>query len=63
MEYPTPEEIKAARLRAGQTQQKAAETVYRADSARWREWEGGKYKMDKAVWELYLIKTSKERRS
>ena len=63
MDHPTPEEIKAARLRAGQTQQKAAETVHRSDSARWREWESGKHKMDKAVWELYLTKTEKIRNS
>ena len=36
--------------------QKAAETVHRADSARWLEWESGRVRMDKAVWELYLIK-------
>ena len=58
MEHPTPEQVKAARLGAGHTQQTAAETVHRASSARWREWESGRVRMDKAVWELYLIKTN-----
>ena len=54
---PTPAKILAARKAAGHTQQQAAETVHRADSARWREWESGRHRMDPAVWELYLIKT------
>ena len=54
---PTPVEIKAVRTLTGLTQQKAAEVVHRADSARWREWEGGKYEIDLAVWELFLMKT------
>lgn len=57
MTIPTPEQIKAARLAAGHTQQQAAETVHRTDSARWREWESGRHRMDAAVWELYQIKT------
>lgn len=31
--------------------------MHRADGARWREWEGGKYAIDMAVWELLLVKT------
>ena len=57
LKQPTPAEIKAVRKLSGLTQQKAAELVHRADGARWREWEGGKYQIDMAVWELYLIKT------
>lgn len=57
LKQPTPAEIKAVRTLAGLTQQKAAELVHRADGARWREWEGGKYEVDMAVWELFLVKT------
>lgn len=56
LKQPTPAEIKAVRTLSGLTQQKAAELVHRADSARWREWEGGKYQVDMAVWELFLVK-------
>lgn len=54
---PTREQIKEIRKLAGLTQQQAAELVHRADGARWREWEGGKYNIDLAVWELFLVKT------
>lgn len=56
LKHPSPVEIKAVRLLTGLTQQKAAELVHRADGARWREWEGGKYEIDLAVWELFLCK-------
>ncbi len=57
---PSPAQIKAARALAGQTQAQAAAMVYRADSARWREWERGAptgRDIDMAVWELFLIKS------
>ena len=57
LKQPTPAEIKEVRTRAGLTQQQAAALVHRADGARWREWEGGKYGVDLAVWELFLLKT------
>lgn len=57
LKQPTPVEIKEVRTRAGLTQQQTAEVVHRADGARWREWEGGKYHIDLAVWELFLLKT------
>jgi len=58
---PTPAQIEQARAAAGLTQQAAAELVHRANSARWREWAGGKYAIDMAVWELFLIKTGLRR--
>ena len=58
---PTTAEIKAMRSLCGLTQQKAAELVHRADGARWREWESGKYQIDMAVWELFLVKTGNRR--
>lgn len=54
---PTASDIKEARSAIGLTQQAAAAIVHRADGSRWREWEGGKYKIDMAVWELFLVKT------
>ncbi len=57
LKQPTPSEIKDVRKLAGLTQQLAAELVHRADGARWREWESGKYGIDLAVWELFLVKT------
>jgi DNA-binding transcriptional regulator YiaG len=57
LKQPTPEEIKEVRKKAGLTQQQAAELVHRAAGSRWREWEGGKYGIDLAVWELFLLKT------
>lgn len=56
LKQPTPAEIKEVRTLTRLTQQKAAELVHRADGARWREWEGGKYEIDMAVWELFLVK-------
>jgi hypothetical protein len=56
LKQPTSAEIKEVRTLAGFTQQKAAELVHRANGARWREWEGGKHKIDMAVWELFLVK-------
>ena len=57
LQSPTAAEIKEVRKRTGLTQQQSAELVHRADGARWREWEGGKYGIDMAVWELFLVKT------
>jgi len=57
LKQPTPVEIKEVRKKAGLTQQQSAEMVHRADGARWREWEGDKYGIDLAVWELFLLKT------
>lgn len=57
LQQPTQAEIKEVRKKADLTQQQAAELVHRADGARWREWEGGKYGIDLAVWELFLLKT------
>jgi DNA-binding transcriptional regulator YiaG len=57
LKQPTAAEIKEVRTLTGLTQQKAAELVHRADGARWREWEAGKYQIDLAVWEVFLLKT------
>ena len=53
---PSPAEIREARHRAGLTQAAAASLVGVKTRA-WQYWEGGGRKMDKAKWELFLIKT------
>lgn len=57
MTDPTPEDIRAARDRAGLTQAEAAELVYLGARTRWSEHENGVQAIDRARWELFLIKT------
>ena len=54
---PSKEQIKAARVAAGLTQEQAAAVVYRNSLTRWSEWETGMVPMQPAVWELFLFKT------
>ena len=54
---PAPAEIRAARISAGLTQEKAAAVVYCARRG-WQEWELGNRRMMPAIWELFLLKTS-----
>ena len=56
---PTPEEVKAARLRLGYTQAQAAAVIYCGYRA-WAEWESGNRKMHPGLWELFNIKTGRE---
>lgn len=62
LKQPTPAEIVAAREAAGLTQAQAAELVHLGAQPRWAEYENGKHPIDLARWELFLIKTEKERR-
>jgi hypothetical protein len=60
--YPTPEQIKAARLAANMTQAEAAAVVHRTSSTgfkRWSEWECGAKKMPPAEWELFNLKVAR----
>jgi DNA-binding transcriptional regulator YiaG len=52
---PSPEQIKAARTLASQSQAQAAELVHVTGRA-WRRWESGEREISGAAWELYLIK-------
>jgi len=52
---PTADQIRAARVLAGQTQDQAAELVHVTGRA-WRRWESGDREISGAAWELYLIK-------
>lgn len=52
---PTKKHVLAARIRAGHTQQQAADTVY-VDARTWQRWESGASSMAPAFYELYLAK-------
>lgn len=56
MKSPNPKQIKAARKRLGLTQTQAGAIVGVTLRA-WQYWETGNRKMDRAKWELFLIKT------
>jgi DNA-binding transcriptional regulator YiaG len=56
-EIPTPEQILAVREDAGLTQTEAARLIYRS-LRNWQYLESGKRRMDPALWELLIIKTS-----
>ncbi len=51
---PTADEVRAARLAAGMTQDAAAETVLSARRA-WQDWESGARRMHPGLWQLFLI--------
>jgi putative transcriptional regulator len=61
LKQPTPAEILAAREKAGLTQTQAAELVHLAHRVRWTEYETGTHAIDLARWELFLVKTSRQR--
>lgn len=54
---PTPDNIRAARDRAGLTQAEAAELVHLGSAVRWSEYERSAQAIDTARWELFLVKT------
>lgn len=60
MEAPTPEEIKAARKKAGLKLREAADAVH-AHLGSWQKWEGGHRPMALYVWELFLLKTGQKK--
>lgn len=55
---PTPSEVKAARLAAGQSQTQAANTIY-CCLRTWQKYEKGDLGMNPALWELWNIKVKK----
>ena len=54
---PKPEQIKAARQRAGLSQRAAGELIYRSLRT-WQDWEYGYSPMDRALWEFWNIKAT-----
>ena len=57
MENPTPEKIKATRVRKKLSQSDAADLVHSALRT-WQQWEAGDRKMHPGLWELFCIKTA-----
>jgi transcriptional regulator with XRE-family HTH domain len=57
MTNPTPEAIRAKREAAALTQAEAAELVHLGSRMRWSEYERGAQAIDRARWELFLVKT------
>lgn len=57
---PKPEEIAAARMKAGMTQTQAASVIYCTLRA-WQDWEGGQRRMHPAFWELWRDKVAGKR--
>jgi hypothetical protein len=57
-DYPTPEQVREARMRAGLTQSQAATLVHRKELKRWSEWELGVRRMQPDTWELFLLLTN-----
>ena len=55
---PTPEQIKQARAAAGLTQTQAADLIYKSCRA-WQQYEKGDRAMDKALFELFMIKVAR----
>lgn len=53
---PDSKDVRAARLAAADTQAAAAERLF-ITTRMWQHYEGGKYLMPPAFWELYLLKT------
>ena len=51
-ETPTPEQVRAAREAANQTQAEAAETIWKSEVT-WRQWESGIRKMPPVAWWAY----------
>src|SRR5262245_28403908 len=49
--------VKAARLQAGLTHRQAAQVIH-AGQARWLQWESGTRRMDRALWEYWLVQTN-----
>lgn len=56
-QLPTPAEITAARLAAGDTPTQAAAKV-RTTYRTWHKWESGERSMAAATWDLYRIRSS-----
>lgn len=58
---PTTQQIKQARLDARLTQAEAGAVVH-VSKRGWQDWELGVRDINPAAWELFLLKTKKERR-
>ena len=61
LKTPKPEEIRAARAAAGLKQAEAAELVHAGSYRSWQNWELGSSEIPLAEWELFLLKTTRQR--
>lgn len=61
MSNPSPEQIRAARNRAGLSQTKAADLIH-SKLRTWQDWEAGKAAMHPALFELFMLKVAKKAR-
>jgi len=55
MKHPSPELIKATRIRYGLTQTAAGHLVH-GGLRSWQQWEQGARRMHPGLWELFLLK-------
>lgn len=58
---PEPDDIRAARTAAGLTQTEAGDVVH-ASLRTWQQWEAGDRKMHPGLFELFKLKTGREKR-
>lgn len=56
------DQVRAARVRAGLTQDQAAYLVHLSSGIRWSEYERGIRNIDQARWELFLLLTEQHPR-
>jgi predicted DNA-binding protein (UPF0251 family) len=54
----TEKDVRAMRLKAGLTQQRAAESMLLKSSSSWRDWENSRFKMGKARVEYFCMKNN-----
>lgn len=54
--HPTPNQIKAARKKAGLTQSTAAELIW-STLRTWQDWEAGIARMHPAIWFAFKLKS------
>lgn len=57
---PEPDDIRAARTAAGLTQTEAGDVVH-ASLRTWQQWEAGDRKMHPGLFELFALKTGREK--
>lgn len=58
---PEPDDIRAARTAAGLTQTEAGDVVH-ASLRTWQQWEAGDRKMHPGLFELFKLKTGRDKR-
>lgn len=57
VEWPSPDKVRALRLRAGLTQAEAAELVGLGAHTRWSAYESGRFRCEPLRWFFFLLMT------